>query len=466
MLAASTTLRAVAANHVTKPPNPNPAPVIPGLCWRLALYNFALALGFPLIAVALAMHALVNRRVRVGHAFRLGLRLPPPPRGATVWVHAVCAGEVSSVKRLVEMILTAGHYEVYLSTSTAAGFAAAQKVFGDAVTLSYFPVDFRFAITRFLDVIRPVAVIIAEVEIWPNFLALSYRRAIPVFLVNGRIGPKERSAYGRLRWFFGPFFSVYRTLFAQSEGDRERMEGIGMPAQAIVVTGNLKCDVSFRPDPVREAAIRRLIPKDRKIIVAGSTHAPEERFICDAIRSLHEGAIFLVVAPRDTSRAGEIRELCVKLGAAVSLLGEAMKPEPAPPCDVLVVDTVGDLPSLYQSADAVIMGGSFCPKIGGHNFLEPLYFAKPVIVGPWNFSEIEQSFVAKGGICKIAGFEQLGPVLERLMQGEEQCMAVGRTGHELLLACRGGSDETYAAIFGASGIIGAATQPCIRRTMN
>lgn len=461
MLAASTTLRAVAANHVTKPPNPNPAPAIPGLGWRLVLYNFVLLLGFPLIVVALATHALVDRRVRMGHVFRLGLRLPPPPRGATVWVHAVSVGEINSVKRLVEMILTAGHYEVYLSTTTAAGFAAAQKVFGETVTLFYFPADFRFAIRRFLDVIRPVAVIIAEVEIWPNFLALSYRRAIPVFLVNGRIGPKERSAYGRLRWFFVPFFRAYRTLFAQSDGDRERMEEIGMPEQAIVVTGNLKCDVSFRPDPVREAAIRRLIPKDRKIVVAGSTHAPEERFIFDAIRSLHEGAIFLVVAPRDVSRAGEVRKLCAEQNCTAWLLSEAMEHNSAATCDVLVVDTLGDLPVLYQHADVVVVGGGFCPKVGGHNFLEPLYFAKPVIVGPWNFSEIEQSFVAKGGICKIAGFEQLGPALERLLQDEGQRAAIGKTGHELLLACRGGSNETYAAIFGTSGIIGATTEPCV-----
>lgn len=464
MRAASITLEAIAAVHVTNPSIPSSPPAIPGLGWRLALYNLVVVLALPLIIVAFALHALVNRRVRAGHAYRLGLRLPPRSRGSVVWVHAVCAGEVGSVKRLVEMILAAGHYAVYLSTSTASGFAAAQRAFGKAVTMFYFPVDFRFAIRRFLDAIRPAAVIIAEVEIWPNFLALSYCRAIPVFLVNGRIGPKERSAYSRLRWFFAPFFSAYRTLFAQSEGDRERMVEIGMPAQSIVVTGNLKCDASFRVDPTRESSISGLIPAGRKIIVAGSTHAPEERCILEAVRSLHAGPIFLIVAPRNVGRAAEIRKLCVEQGFAASLVSEVIEHDVASPCDVLVVDTVGDLPSLYQSADVVIMGGSFCPNVGGHNFLEPLYFAKPVIVGPWmqNFADNERLFLAKGGLCKIDGCDQLGRTLEQLIQDEELRRAIGSTGQELLAASRGGSDETYARIFEASGFIDVARSglPC------
>lgn len=441
---------------MTKPPNLSSAPAIPGIGWRLALYEFVQLLALPLIALGFGLHSLVNRRVRAGHSFRLGLRLPPRPRTtAAIWVHAVCAGEISSVQRLVELILGAGHYEVYLSTSTADGFAAAQRAFGEAVTLFYFPADFRLAIRRFLDVIGPAAVIIAEVEIWPNFLALAHRRAIPVFLVNGRIGPNEKSIYRLLRWFFAPFFSAYRTIFAQSEGERERMVEIGMPAQAIAVTGNLKCDVSIRSEPEREAIVQRLIPAGRKIIVAGSTHAPEERFILEAIRSLRVGPSFLIVAPRNTSRAGEVRRLCVEQGFTASLLSDALVHRVASPCDVLVVDTVGDLPCLYRSADVVIIGGSFCKNVGGHNFLEPLHFAKPVIVGPCmqSFADLERPFVAKHGLWKISGPEHLGSTLERLIQDEDLRRAIGGAGHETLAASRGGSDQTYAKIFGTSGMI-------------
>ncbi len=409
---------------------------------RVVLYNLALLLASPVLLAGFVLHALLDRRVRAGHAYRCGLRLPPRPRRTAVWVHAVSVGEVNSVQRLIEMILAAGHYEVYLSTTTATGFDIAQRIYQDTVTLFYFPMDLRFVIRRFFDIIRPAAVIVAEVEIWPNFLDLARQRNVPVFLVNGRIGKKELAGYRPLRWFFTPFYSIYRKVFAQSEGDRARMIEIGMPARSITVTKNLKGDFSFSLDAERLAEIRRLIPEGRTVIVAGSTHAPEERHILDACRSLRSAAPFLVIAPRNIDRADAIRELCAAHGFT----------------DALVVETTGDLPYLYACADIVIMGGSFSPEVGGHNFLEPLSFSKAVIAGPCmqNFLELDHSYAAQGGICKVGGVDQIGPALEELIRDPAQRSAIGSKGHELLLAGRGGSEETYAAIFDASGIVGEA----------
>ncbi len=410
---------------------------------RVVLYNLALLLASPVLLAGFGLHAILDRRVRAGHAYRCGLRLPPKPRRTAVWVHAVSVGEVNSVQRLIELILAAGHYEVYLSTTTATGFAIAQRIYQDRVTLFYFPVDLRFVIRRFFDVIRPAAVIIAEVEIWPNFLDVARQRNVPVFLVNGRIGKKELAGYRPLRWFFVPFYSIYRKVFAQSEGDRARMIEIGMPARSITVTENLKGDFSFSLDAERLAALRRLIPPGRTVIVAGSTHAPEERHILDACRSLRSGAPFLIIAPRNIDRADAIRGLCAAHGFT----------------DALVVETMGDLPDLYVCADIVIMGGSFLPEVGGHNFLEPLYFAKAVITGPCmqNFLDLDRSYATRGGIHKIDGAEGIGPALEELIRDPARRSAIGSKGHELLLAGRGGSEETYAAIFGASGIVGQPT---------
>jgi 3-deoxy-D-manno-octulosonic-acid transferase len=419
---------------------------------RVVLYNLALLIASPVLVAGFVLHAILDRRVREGHAYRCGLRLPPKPRRAAVWVHAVSVGEVNSVKRLVELIRAAGQYEVYLSTTTATGFATAQRVFQDTVTLFYFPVDVRFVIRRFFEVIRPAAVIIAEVEIWPNFLDVARSLNIPVFLVNGRIGAKELAGYRPLRWFFAPFFSMYRKILAQSEGDRARMIEIGMPAQSIAVTKNLKGDFTFALDAERLAAIRRLIPAGRMVIVAGSTHAPEERQIIDACRSLRSGPLFLVLAPRDIDRAGAIRELCATHGFNAAFLRAGAAPADNS-CDALVVNTMGDLPCLYQCADIVIMGGSFSPEVGGHNFLEPLCFGKPVIVGPCmqNFLDLDRAYTAAGGICKIDAPEALGPALDALIRDPARRGAFGSKGHALLIAGRGGSEETYEAIFGASG---------------
>lgn len=436
---------------------------------RVVLYNLVLFLASPLLLAVFLGHAILDRRVREGHAYRCGLRLPPRPRRTAVWVHAVSVGEVNAVKRLVELILAAGRYDVYLSTTTATGFATAQRVYKDTVTLFYFPVDLRFVIRRFFDAIRPSGVIIAEVEIWPNFLDVARRRNVPVFLVNGRIGARELAGYRRLRWFFAPFYSMYRQVLAQSEDDRARMVEIGMPAQSVVVTRNLKGDSSFSLDDERTTAARRLIPPGQTVIVAGSTHAPEERHILAACRSLTSSAPFLVIAPRDIDRGEEIRELCATYGFTAALVGEARGGQPAAGAsyDALVVNTMGDLPYFYQCADIVIMGGSFSPSVGGHNILEPLYFGKPVITGPCmqNFLDIDRFYAAQGGICKVDGLEGIGPVLDELIHDEARRRAIGSKGQELLVSGRGGSEETYGAIFGASGIVdGSASAPVGHRT--
>ena len=359
-------------------------------------------------------------------------------------------GEVSSLQRLIELILTAGRYEVYLSTTTATGFAMAERICGNRATLFYFPSDFRFVLRRFFAAIQPAAVIIAEVEIWPNFLDVARHRQVPVFLVNGRMGGRELAGYRLLRWFFAPFYRMYRKILAQSEGDRARMIEIGMPEQSIVVTKNLKSDISYSVDASRQAAVQRLIPAGRMVVVAGSTHAPEEREILEAWKSLRCDRPFLIIAPRDTDRAEEVRRLCTAHGFTATVFGEAVTLDNT--CDVLVMNTMGDLAILYQCATMAIMGGSFSPETGGHNFLEPLYFAKPVIVGPCmrNFHELDCCYAAIGGICKIAGTDQIGRAVEDLIRDPVRRDELGAKGRELLTASRGGSEETYAAIFGGS----------------
>lgn len=415
--------------------------------WRVWLYNAALLLAAPFIFAGFAVQSLLDRRVRAGHAYRLGLKLPPKPRGAAVWLHAVSVGEVSSLQRLIELILEAGRYEVYLSTTTATGFAMAERIYGKRVALFYFPSDFRFVLRRFFAAIQPAGVIIAEVEIWPNFLDVARGREVPVYLVNGRIGARELAGYRLLRWFFAPYYRMYRKILAQSEGDRARMIQIGMPAQSIVVTKNLKSDFIYTVDAERQAALQRCLPVDRLVIVAGSTHAPEERQILEAWRSLRCDRPFLIIAPRDIDRAEEVWQLCTAHGCTATVFCDTA---PAASYDVLVMNTMGDLPLLYQGASIAILGGSFSPEVGGHNFLEPLYFGKPVIVGPCmrNFQELDCRYAAGGGICKVVGADQIGRALEELICDRVRREELGAKGRELLLADRGGSEETYAAIFG------------------
>ncbi|MBI4979713.1 MAG: 3-deoxy-D-manno-octulosonic acid transferase [Spirochaetes bacterium] len=412
---------------------------------RLIIYDFFLVLLSPFIALFFLLHALFDSKVREGNLYRLGLKMPPKPGRASVWIHAVSVGEINGIKQFIEFIRIAGRYDIYLSTTTATGFTAAKKTYGDSVTLFYFPFDFPLLPGRILNRIRPEKMIIAEIEIWPNFIAAVTRRNIPLSLINARIGLKELRGYTKARWFFRPFYRCYKHLLAQSAHDKKNMVTIGMPAEDISVSGNVKYDVTYTMDAAKIESTRARIPKGKIVIVAGSTHETEESAIFDAVLKLNRNDIFLVIVPRDISRGAEIRTIAQSRGMAASLFTGSTQDS-----GTLIVNAIGELIYFYEIADIAIMGGSFSPAVGGHNFLEALYFKKPVIVGPCmhNFRDMDDFFSAENGIIKTASTDSLADSLAGLLADRAHADSVGRHGHDLLMQSRGASERTFKTIFG------------------
>lgn len=388
---------------------------------------------------------------------RLGLRLPYIPAssgGKRVWIHAVSVGETLSaaplIRKLRERIPDA---EIMLSTVTITGQETAGKVLGaETAARFYFPFDLPGIAGKFLDRLRPDAVVILETEIWPNFLAECHGRGIPAMIVNGRISGRSFGGYARFRFFFSRVLACLTAITAQTKEDAGRFLALGADPSAVTVTGNMKFDVA-QPAAAHTPLLALLTGEKSsagtKWLIAGSTHEGEEEAVLRALgeaRSLND-SVKLLLAPRHPERFDAIEELCRRKGWEVerrTRIAEGFKGILPP---VILLDTMGELSSAYAAADIAFVGGSLVPK-GGHNILEPALFGVPAIVGPHmeNFREIAEIFREARAIRQVRSASELSSVLVRWAADPSVENETGRRARELLAAFRGATERNVEVI--------------------
>ena len=282
-------------------------------------------------------------------------------------------------------------YRVVVSTTTHTGQRLARDKFGET-NVFYFPLDFGMCIRPYLRALKPELVILAETEFWPNFLRLARASGARLVVVNARISDRSYPRYLRFRGLLGKVLEPVELFLAQSEDDAERLRAVGAEASRVEVTGNLKFDVA---PPVESAAVTQMGEQLRAtggpILVAGSTVEDEEDYVLAAFRMVlgEYPTASLVLAPRHKERFDEVARLLkerrfrfVRRSAADAAgqdLGGA----------VLLLDTLGELAALYRYANIAFVGGSLVPR-GGHNILEPAFFARAILTGPHteNFRDI------------------------------------------------------------------------------
>jgi 3-deoxy-D-manno-octulosonic-acid transferase len=381
----------------------------------LTLYSVLYTLGFVIYLPFYYWRARREGR-RLHLAARLGQRVnwPGAPRQTleTVWIHAVSVGEVNAIKPLVER-LSEGR-QLFISTTTETGQRLARQLYQSRASLLYFPLDWRWSCRRCLERIRPDLVLIAETEIWPNFLAEARRAAIPVVLVNGRISERSFGRYRRIRPLLKPVLGWFHTLCVQSEADRERILALGAPIDRTLCVGNLKYDYELRPDPEKNRLVERLgailRPYPGALVwVCASTREGEEEQLVTAFLALKAEFPDLrcLVAPRHPHRAPDVARLFRERGLE-TLLRSGIATAGASRIDAIVLDTVGELAYLFEIADVVFIGGSLVPW-GGHNIIEAAEFGKSILFGPHmkNFQEIADTFLAARGAIQVADPQQL-----------------------------------------------------------
>lgn len=306
------------------------------------------------------------------------------PAPGTVVIHAVSVGEMHAAAPLVAGLVTSGR-RVLLTTGNRAGLEAGQRLaraHSGVEDVIYLPWD-RWAVRRWLAALAPAAVVVMETEIWPNLFRACAALDVPLLVANGRIRPRDVRRYRAARPFFAPVLACASWIGVQSAAERDRFLAIGAPASRLEVAGNVKFDAAVAGRAGMSASGGG--EPEHPVIVAGSTHGPEERWLLDCARRLAAQGrrIRLVLAPRDVARASEVVRQARSLQFRARLWSEA----PGTPWDVLVLDRYGMLREWYAGADVVVIGGTFAP-IGGHNLLEPAILARPILMGP-HTGEIE-----------------------------------------------------------------------------
>jgi len=361
--------------------------------------------------------------------------------GKRVWLHAVSVGEILSCTPLIRHLQERG-CAVFLSTTTESGFATAQRRFA-GVELFYFPFDFWFICSRFLERINPNLVLLCEMEIWPSFVWTVQRRGIPLYLVSGRMVEKDFRRYRRFNWFFSHVLSMFSGLFMQNETYTRRMESI-CPHPRLKTLGNLKFDAEY--DPVTETDIGKLMPAGFNLCAA-STHRGDEWRIIRIFQSVRDGfpqlRLSLVLVPRHTDRIKEITRMLERQHISYTLRSEGKR------CTtpVFIVDTVGELMDVYKRCEIVIIGGSFSRTVGGHNIIEPALFKKCILCGNHmeNFEDIYARFKQEEALI-TTDWRNLRDDLRELILDKQRAARMGERAFFVVMKNRGVSDRILAEI--------------------
>ncbi len=409
------------------------------------LLDAAYATGGLLASPWLLFKLATDRRYRHRLGERFG-RVAPSERSPTLWVHCASVGEVNLAKPLVQR-LRKDHpgLSFHVTTLTMAGRENAEKAFPDA-RVSYYPLDFSGSVRRAIGRIRPAGVVLVELEVWPNFVRRCAKEGVPVVVVNGRMSERSFRRYRRLKGLFGPVFRSLGAVGAQSEAVAERMREFGV---APVVTGNLKYDAALGFDGgATEREWRGLLGLgDAPVLVAGSTHDPEERIVVDTYKRLRERVpgLRLVVAPRHLERVPEVEK--VVEAAGLRCYKRSQISPGGPPDGVVLLDTVGELARVYSVATAVFIGGTFCSR-GGQNMLEPAALGKPILSGPSisNFEEIARVLVEAGGMAVLDNPIDLARAAGELLGDPARARRIGEKSLEAVRAGRGAIDASVDLI--------------------
>lgn len=373
----------------------------------------------------------------------------------SIWIHAVSVGEVLTARPLIsELKRRYPNLRMFLSTTTMAGQQLARRSVQDVDAVFYFPFDLGFVVKRTLDLVRPKLFIMMETEIWPNLLRECRARGIKTAVVNGRLSARSFSRYRMIRPMMRRVLDHIDKFLVQSEESARRFIDLGADPARVVVTGSLKFDSlevsSTAPQArARDRVLRYFrVPSSRAVIVAGSTMKGEEAHVLRAFRKVRNAApnTLLVLAPRHPERFAEAEQLARAEGWKVARRSD-LPIDAEPRVDVVIVDTIGELATIYQIATVVFVGGSLAAT-GGHNVLEPAVFGKPIVFGPHmqNFLEIAEAFVSNGAGVQLSGDEELEEAFLSLMSDPVRRARLGAAARALVEANRGANEKSVTVL--------------------
>ncbi len=410
------------------------------------IYSLLLYLLLPAALVRLLVRGLRNH----GYWHRWGERfgfVTQFPQGA-IWIHAVSVGEVRATVPLVAALEQRfPGRRILMTTMTPTGSAQVRELFGIRVAHCYVPYDLPSAVRRFLVRTQPQLALIMETELWPNLFHFCAARSIPIVVANVRMSEKSMRRYQRFGTFTRATLAQVRIFAAQSEADAARLRVLGAAAQSVHVTGSMKFEIN-PPASLREQAqaLRRQWGAQRPVWIAASTREGEDELVLEQFGFLRQRlpTLLLVLVPRHPERFATVARLCRRTGFGVELRSERQATL-APGVDILVGDTMGELPLFYAAADVAFVGGSLVPT-GGHNLLEPAAAGVAVVFGPnmFNFAEIARLTRERGAGTQVGNSDEMGRAIAAYLENANLRFNAGDAGRKMVEENRGALERTLA----------------------
>jgi 3-deoxy-D-manno-octulosonic-acid transferase len=415
------------------------------------LYSALLAAGLLVSLPYWLAQMLSQGKYRAGLRERLGAvpeRVGLQAKQPVIWIHAVSVGEALAVTGVAaELKKRLPNHRLVISTTTDTGQKLARERFGGE-NVFYFPLDFKFAIQPYMQLLHPELIVLAETEFWPNFLRLAHASGARVAVVNARISDRSWPGYRRFRWLLARVLKNVNLFLAQTAEDARRLENIGAPPERVRTVGNLKYDISPPAALLVVASLRSALAQAGAgpVIVCGSTVEGEEPILLAAFKNVlaaHPKAV-MILAPRHPERFAAVAQMLEHLGVSFRKRSEWIS-EPLAG-SVLLLDTIGELSALYALADVAFVGGSLVPR-GGHNILEPAQHGVPVLVGNHteNFRDIVTLFQNRDAV-RVVGPDEFLPVLMELLSHPEERASLSRRAADTLRSQTGATQKTVDAL--------------------
>ena len=409
-------------------------------------------------------------RYRAGWANRFGKISRKRPDKKCIWIHAVSVGEVNATTTLIrELESKFPDYEIVLSTTTDTGFARANALFGNRLSVFYFPMDFSLTMHRAFANIKPAMCLLIELEVWPNLVRIAKQSGVPVIVVNGRLSERSFRRYNLIKGVTRKIFGNLALALTQSEEYAERFRKLGMPAERVIVTGSVKYDTAQVADKVEGADIlaEQLFGKidnqqstiGNPLWVAGATGNDEEQIILDVYRRLVEQKQFadlrLAIVPRKPERFNDVAELIKQSGFKLTRYSKLKAATTKPTIDnrqsaiinVILGDTMGDLRKFYSLAAVIFVGRSLVP-MGGSDMMEAAALGKCTIFGPhaFNFKQAVEDLLKANGAILVKDADELFNTMKKCLTDADYARQIAQNGRQIIRKNQGATARTIANI--------------------
>lgn len=397
---------------------------------------------------------LFSGKYKYSFSQRFGIGFPKIVKGERklVWIHAVSLGETKAVAALAKLIKQeyGNNPMIVISSMTETGHAEAKRCMGFADHHVYLPLDFHWIISPIVARAKPDLVILSETDFWYNFLKCCKANGSTTALVNGKLSERSLKRFQKFRSFAKSLFSLIDRFCVQNRLYGERFQQVGVPEDKIAVTGNLKFDDSY-PKLSQEELLdwkRQLgIDPEDQVLIVGSSHDPEEEWILEALQPVWESfpKLKVMFAPRHPERFAEVSDLLNR--KKIPFVRHSQLSSKKGHERVILIDAMGLLRKCYQIADIAIVAGSFTPRIGGHNIIEPCWYGVPVFFGPYMHTQPELVALVSDYCAGLQlPIEQLSETLLIYLANPIKRKELGQQGKVLVLDMQGSTRKTWLSL--------------------